>query len=191
MLNKKSQDLLFQLSRQSIEYFLDKNTPLPLEDLDEFQGSDYSDILWKSLGCFVTLKTLDHDLRGCIGFITSDKPLIHNVVECAYLASQKDPRFSPVTVGEIQHLKLEISVMGQLEHIENRSWDRIQIGTDGLVIKQGDHQGLLLPQVASENGWDTTTFLEHTCLKAGLLPNSYLDDDCAVFKFSAYVFSEE
>jgi len=64
----------------------------------------------------------------------------------------------------------------------------IRVGRDGLMIKLDFHSGLLLPQVATEYGWDVTEFLEQTCLKASLPKSSYKDKNAEVYKFSAEVF---
>ena len=66
----------------------------------------------------------------------------------------------------------------------------IEIGKHGLLIKKGHREGLLLPQVATEQGWDLNTFLQHTCLKAGLPNNTWKDKEADIFMFSAFVFGE-
>ena len=66
-------------------------------------------------------------------------------------------------------LNYEISVLSPFIHVMNIK--EIEIGKHGLLIKKGHREGLLLPQVATEQGWDLNTFLQHTCLKAGL-PNN-------------------
>ena len=70
------------------------------------------------------------------------------------------------------------------------SLDEIEVGKHGLVIRKGFNSGLLLPQVPIEWGWDKETFLEHTCLKAGLPSSAYKDSDAVLHKFSAIVFNE-
>jgi len=66
--------------------------------------------------------------------------------------------------------------------------DSITVGRDGLMIRLEMHSGLLLPQVATENGWDRVTFLEQTCLKAGLPKNSYKDKQAQIYKFTVEKF---
>ena len=66
----------------------------------------------------------------------------------------------------------------------------IQVGRDGLLVKQGRYEGLLLPQVPVEQGWDRTTFLEQTCRKAGLLEDCYKDSRTDLFRFTALVLDE-
>lgn len=114
---------------------------------------------------FVTL-TKHGALRGCIGFVQPVHPLAEAVRHCAAAAATADPRFPPVAAAELSELSLEISVLSPLRRIERL--DEIRVGVHGLQVSQGGRRGLLLPQVATEYGWDRDTFLSHTCVKAGL-----------------------
>jgi AmmeMemoRadiSam system protein A len=114
---------------------------------------------------FVTL-TRAGSLRGCIGYIRAIQPLAECVAHCAVAAATGDPRFPPVTAEELPHLALEISVLSPLVPIEDPT--QVQVGVHGLYISRGGRHGLLLPQVATEYGWDRETFLRQTCRKAGL-----------------------
>lgn len=114
---------------------------------------------------FVTI-TREGELRGCIGYMNPIKPLAEAVAYCAASAATADPRFPPVIAEELPHLRLEISVLSPLRVIEDPAL--VQVGIHGLFISQGGRHGLLLPQVATEFGWDRETFLRQTCLKAGL-----------------------
>jgi len=136
-------------------------------------------------GAFVTLK-IKGDLCGCIGQIKGYQPLYQTVAEMAAAAAFEDPRFPPLSPDEFERLEYEISVLSPLLRVHN--FTTIRIGRDGLMIKLDFHSGLLLPQVATEQGWDVTEFLEQTCLKAGLPKNSYKDKSAEVYKFSAEVF---
>ncbi|MFH1372504.1 MAG: AmmeMemoRadiSam system protein B [bacterium] len=136
-------------------------------------------------GAFVTLK-IHGQLRGCIGQIRSHQPLYRTIAEMAVAAAFEDPRFPTLSADEFERLEYEISVLSPLRRVTN--FTTISIGRDGLMIKLDFHSGLLLPQVATENGWDVTEFLEQTCLKAGLPKNSYKSRDAEVYKFSAEVF---
>ena len=130
----------------------------------------------------------DGDLRGCIGSIRAMEPLYRAVASSAIAAAFRDPRFFPVRKDEIGHLELEISVMGPIEQV--RDVNEIEVGRDGLIISRGRFAGLLLPQVASEYGWDRETFLDQTCLKAGLQPDAWRSPDTRIEKFAAEVFGE-
>ena len=138
-------------------------------------------------GAFVTLKEKG-SLRGCIGYITPMKPLCMTVRDTAALAAVRDDRFPPVTVPEVPLLAYEISVLSPLRRVTD--WKQIQPGRDGLLVWKADSQGVLLPQVASEEHWDRTTFLEQTCVKAGLPERCWQDAGTDVFRFTAVVFGD-
>ncbi len=139
-------------------------------------------------GAFVTLK-IHGNLRGCIGQIRGYQPLYQTIADMAVGAAFEDPRFPPLTKEEFEQLEYEISILSPLERVHDIS--EIEIGRDGLMIKLDLHSGLLLPQVATEHGWDVIEFLEQTCLKAGLPKNSYKDKNAEIYKFSAEIFSSE
>ncbi len=145
-----------------------------------------SQILMEKRGCFVTIKK-KNELRGCIGYILPVKPLYQAVSEMAVEAALHDPRFPPVEVEEIPELKLEISILSPLQLV--KSIDEIEIGSDGLYIKKGESSGILLPQVATEQGWGREEFLEQTCWKAGLQSDAW--KDAKVYKFQAEIFGDE
>jgi len=144
-------------------------------------------VLKEKRGAFVTLKKKGQ-LRGCIGYIQAVKPLGQTVDEMARAAAFNDPRFPPVTKDELPHLSFEISVLTPLKEIEHV--DEIKVGVHGIYIVKGFHSGLLLPQVATEYGWDRKTFLEHTCYKAGLSPQAWQDQDTRIYIFSADIFCD-
>ena len=150
--------------------------------------ADFDEVLRRPAGAFVSLHTKDGDLRGCIGSIYAMAPLCQAVASSAVNAAVRDPRFYPVTGGELENLDIEISVMGPIEQISGAA--DIVVGRDGLIVSRGRQAGLLLPQVATDFGWDAETFLRQTCLKAGLPPDSWRSPDCRIERFAAEVFSE-
>jgi len=138
-------------------------------------------------GAFVTLK-LDGNLRGCIGRVTSEWPLWETVARMARAAAFEDPRFPPLDPEELPRVTLEISVLTVPARVDDVS--AIEVGRDGLIVERGMSRGLLLPQVATEWGWDRETFLDQTCVKAGLSVGAWRDPETIVFSFSAEVFGE-
>lgn len=140
--------------------------------------------LHETYGAFVTLKR-HGKLRGCIGRLISEDPLYLTVGEMAEAAAFHDSRFPPVTMEELASLEMEVSVMGPITRCEDPS--RIVLGTHGLIIRRGEKQGLLLPQVPVEWEWDRETFLTQACVKAGLPPDAWHDPDTEIFWFEAYV----
>jgi AmmeMemoRadiSam system protein A len=110
------------------------------------------------------------------------------VVSSAVNAAFRDPRFYPLAKEELANVELEISVMGPIVPVRDTA--EIEVGRDGLIITKGRNTGLLLPQVATDFGWDRDTFLSHTCTKAGLPADAWRSPDTKIERFSAEVFSE-
>ena len=169
---------LLTIARQSIEHYLSKGS------LPEFEVSDN---LQQPGAAFVTLKK-EGMLRGCIGHTIAREPLYKTVSICAVQAAVADRRFRPVQPDELPGLHIEISVLTPLQEV--KSLDEIKVGRDGLMISMGDRRGLLLPQVATDNGWNRTQFLQQTCRKAGLPTNAYKLPDALIQKFQAVIFGE-
>jgi AmmeMemoRadiSam system protein A len=138
-------------------------------------------------GAFVTLKKSGR-LRGCIGYIKAFKPLGETVQEMAIAAAFHDPRFPSLKPEEIQNLTFEISVLSPLKRVKDIN--EIEVGKHGLYIIHGFYSGLLLPQVALEYGWDRETFLKETCYKAGLPPDTWMDEETEIYIFSADYFGD-
>jgi len=179
-LTSHEKDALMKIARASVETAVrDRKMYLV--------GSTGFPRLEEARGAFVTLK--EHgELRGCIGYITPMKSLAETVRDVAAYAALEDSRFSPVSTRELPLLEYEISVMSPLRHVLDIK--DIKVGKNGLIMKKGDIEGLLLPQVPVEEQWDRDTFLEQTCLKAGLPRQAWKDDDTDIFMFTALVFGE-
>jgi len=153
------------------------------KDIPEFHID--SEVLKEKKGAFVTLKK-HGNLRGCIGYIEARKPLYKTVADMAIAAAFNDPRFPPLRSDELAHVTLEISILSPLKEIKDIN--EIEVGVHGLYITKGYNSGLLLPQVATQYKWDSLTFLEETCYKAGLHPDAWKDKDTKIYIFSADVF---
>jgi AmmeMemoRadiSam system protein A len=138
-------------------------------------------------GVFVTLRIGD-ELRGCIGYVEPIYPLAQATEEIAVKSALEDNRFMPLTKSEFNEITIEISVLSPLEEL--RDVEKIEIGKHGLVIDAGYRRGLLLPQVATEYGWDRKEFLKHTSLKAGLSPDAWKQKGIKLFTFSVDKFEE-
>jgi len=183
VLNDEQKRQLLRIARESIATVLTGRAP-------ELDASDFPEILQRPAGAFVTLTIRETgDLRGCIGSIRAVEPLYRAVMSSAISAAFRDPRFFPLQPDELDRLALEISVMGPIEEVTD--FDEIVLGRDGLIVSRGRYAGLLLPQVATEYGWDRDTFLSQTCIKAGLPRDAWRDRETRVEKFSAFVFGEE
>ena len=137
-------------------------------------------------GAFVTLLK-SGELRGCVGHIEMDEPLVDVVRRCAVAACSTDPRFPAIEASELPQLAVELSLLGPLEPIGGL--DEIEIARHGLVVEKGHRRGLLLPQVATEWRWDRQQFVEHTCRKAGLSPDDW-KHGTKMWRFEAEVFGQ-
>ena len=178
MLTKKERRDLLKIARDTIVSYVSAGTIPAVE-------TAASGLNLES-GCFVTIKQ-HGQLRGCIGNFVSDQPLYRLVQEMAVSAATRDPRFYPMKQQDLNAFELEISVLSPLVLVS--SVDEIQVGTHGIYLMKNSSCGVLLPQVATEYGWDRDTFLRHTCLKAGLPENAW-QNDCKIYIFSALVFGE-
>ncbi|MGZ4812217.1 MAG: AmmeMemoRadiSam system protein B [Terriglobales bacterium] len=178
-LSKRDQAELLKIARQSVE------TAVPQPTLLAPVSQPKSDFLLDERGAFVTL-TKRGKVRGCVGYISGLKPLYLTVRDVAVLAAVRDSRFPPVAPAELGELAYEISVLSPFRRVTDSK--QIQIGRHGLLVKKGSREGVLLPQVPAEQGWNRHTFLEQVCLKAGLSPNSWKDEDTDLFMFTALVF---
>lgn len=139
-------------------------------------------------GAFVSLHK-GGELRGCIGRFEAEGPLYKTVEKMAKAASISDFRFNRVTPEEVEEINIEISVLSALKRIHDIS--EIEVGRHGLYIIKGSYRGTLLPQVASERDWDRDTFLEQTCLKAGIGKDEWRDESTEIYTYEALVFGED
>ena len=151
-ISDKDKAVLLGIARLSMEEYV-RNGKTP-----KLNTSEYSDNIKTPCGAFVTLLK-DGELRGCIGTFKPADPLFDVVQQMAIAASTRDYRFSKVTEGEFENIKLEISVLTPMKKIE--SIEEIELGRHGIYIKKGSSSGTFLPQVATETGWNLEQFLGH------------------------------
>lgn len=180
MLTTLQRNQLLRIARHSIEAVLARSEAVDLSAVDSE--------LHRPAGAFVSLHTLVGALRGCIGSIQPVAPLVRTVAANAVNAAFRDPRFTPLVTDELASVRIEISVMSPIERLADV--EDIVVGRDGLIVSHAGRAGLLLPQVATEYGWDRETFLRHTCMKAGLPPDTWRSPQCTLERFSAEVFAE-
>lgn len=187
-------EFLVKLSRRAVEEYLARGVQIK-------PPKSTSKRLWKKMGVFVTInKLLEIEgkrvkrLRGCIGFPLPVMPLVEATIEAAISAATSDPRFPPLRIKELNSVVFEVSVLTVPELIKVKSPreypSKIKIGVDGLIVEKGLFRGLLLPQVAVEWNWTPEDFLSHCCIKAGLMPDAWLDGETRIYKFQAEIFEE-
>jgi uncharacterized protein len=177
--------LLLNLARESIRsYFLGKKPDLS-------QVKQFSE----KRGVFVTLHDKRGKLRGCIGYPSAVHPLYIGITEAARSAAFHDSRFPPIKEDDLSGIMIEISVLSPPKLIEighyNDYQKKIDLGTDGLILEGPYGSGLLLPQVAVEHNFNTSSFLNALSQKAGLSFNAWRDPVNKVYKFQAEIFSEK
>ena len=182
-MDKKLGEYLVRLARRSVEHFFE--TGQVLEEVPPYEE------VKKKMGAFTTIKRVSGELRGCIGYPLPIKPLYQAVIETALLAAFDDPRFPPLREEELDDVIFEVSVLTVPQELPKEELPHgITIGRDGLIVEGYGRSGLLLPQVAVEENWDSVTFLDHTCIKAGLPPGCWKEKGVKVKRFSSIVFSE-
>ena len=146
-----------------------------------------SPALSEPAAAFVTIHERG-SLRGCIGLMRFETELWQNVRDAAAAAALDDPRFLPVDESELAALELEISVLDPPVDLPNPSG--FVAGRHGIVVERGGHRALLLPQVATEMGWDETQMLEAVCRKANLPSDSWREASTRLFVFESTCFDE-
>jgi AmmeMemoRadiSam system protein A len=180
MTSEAHRHALLQIARRAIVAHVNGASTVSADHIAE------CDLQWRTAGVFVTLHK-DGELRGCIGHIEADAPLHRSVARCAVAACSSDPRFPPVSVNELSHVHIELSLLGPLEPISGPL--DVEIGLHGLLVEKGPRRGLLLPQVATEWKWNREQFLAQTCHKAGLSSDAW-KNGAKLWRFEAEVFGE-
>jgi len=155
---------LRRIARQAIEYGLAHGRPLALDP-----GQHLPELV--DLGAtFVTLKW-HGQLRGCMGSLEAERPLVVDVVHNAYHAAFCDPRFAPLSHYEAEELDLSISVLSPPEAFavrnESELLRRLRPGIDGLILAENDRRGTFLPSVWEQLP-EPRDFVAHLKQKAGL-----------------------
>ncbi len=175
---------LIAAARKSIESNLFGRPLEPLEEPPEkFQRKG---------GTFVTL-TMDGGLRGCIGHIVAQEPILEGVQENALNAAFRDPRFSPLRPEEWDRIHVEVSILTDPEPLEYHGTEELlqnlRIGVDGVILRKGPHQATFLPQVWEQLP-DKESFLTHLCLKAGLDGDAWKKEPLEVLTYQVQAFEE-
>jgi len=175
------QKILLAQAREAITAEIEKREPV-------YQQAD-GEIFNKPCGAFVSLHMPNRALRGCIGRMTANMPLIKTVRIMAIEAAFGDPRFPPLQKAELSKCHIEISALSPMESCPDPNM--VKVGLHGLYIICGGRTGVLLPQVPVEQGWNREKYLEYICIKAGLPPGHYNAPNAQLFTFTAIVFGEE
>ncbi|MBI5091547.1 MAG: AmmeMemoRadiSam system protein A [Candidatus Hydrogenedentes bacterium] len=188
-LTESEQALLLKIARDTLtEYLADRSLP----GLDTYT---LTDTLRELHGAFVTLRNRG-ELRGCVGYAANLEPLARAVQLNTVNAAAHDCRFAPVTLAEAPSITIEISALGHGDTPEKpfkrvHDLSEIVIGRDGLYIEQPPMRGgILLPQVAVEQGWGVAQFLSAVCRKAGYPDGAWRLAEYKLYRFTAQHFAE-
>jgi hypothetical protein len=176
-----SQQRLIKTARQTLEAI---TRGYPYREHNE--GDPHLGLI--KYGAFVTLWNR-HLLRGCVGTCAPSSGLSTIVIEMTEAAATRDHRVKPVGLDELSDIQIHISVISPLDPADGPL--DLEIGKHGLHIERHRRRGVLLPQVAVEHGWDTSAFLEQTCLKAKLPRNAWRWPGTKVSLFTALQIEEE
>ena len=185
MLTKEEGEKAVKFARETVDRYVKG---------EKIEDRDLGKKFREKSGAFVTILTYpDRDLRGCIGIPEPIYDLKTSIIESAKSAT-RDPRFPPLTREELTNIIIEVTILTPPRLIEVRSpkeyLEKIKIGRDGLIVEKGFYRGLLLPQVPVEWKWDVEEFLSQTCIKAGLPPDAWIDEDTKVYSFQGQIFAE-
>lgn len=180
-MKEEEKKLLLKLARGVLErYFSGKG----------FELGERPELFKEKRGVFVSLH-LDGELKGCIGYIHPIKSIYNGVKENALNAALRDPRFAPLSKGELKRVKIEISVLSKPVKLEFSSADellrKLRNEVDGVILQKGGRQATFLPQVWEQIP-DKVIFLEQLSLKAGLGRGGWRESE--VYIYQAEVFGE-
>ena len=142
-------------------------------------------------GCFVSIKRKQM-LRGCCGYLGQRAPLAKAMLNSAKTSATGDARMPNISPTELPFLDFEIWLLYGQKAIESQGDDRVKevvVGKHGLQIQQGHKRGLLLPGVATENDYNSESFLQQVCLKAGLSPTDWKEDNTQLATFEGNVIA--
>ncbi|KEQ19081.1 AmmeMemoRadiSam system protein A [Endozoicomonas numazuensis] len=185
-LSEQDKQCLLHLARSTIATACIEGT------VPELDSAQFPTKLQMHLATFVTLQKFG-ELRGCIGSLTPEKPLIEDIACNAFASAFKDQRFFPVTESELNDLNIEISILPPMTPLPIKSEEdllqQIRPGIDGLLIQGDDHKATFLPQVW-EQLTDPNEFLLHLKRKAGFQSHEW-PEDMKCFSYQCLKFKED
>jgi AmmeMemoRadiSam system protein A len=181
---------LVKLARQTLaEQFAKK---IPLKDMEALDTALADSCYQVTCGTFVTL-TLNHQLRGCIGSLTSDEPIRTGVRRNAMNAAFHDPRFAPLSAADFKKVKIEVSILSEPQRLNYRDSDdlveKLRPGVDGVIVRKGHASATFLPQVWEQLP-EPHDFLSHLCTKAGLAADAWRQTRLEISTYQVQHFAE-
>ena len=182
--------LLVRLARHTLMEHLGKK--IRQAEIDSLNTALNDPSFKSSCGTFVTLK-INERLRGCIGNLTPDRPLVSGVRHNAINAAFHDPRFAPLDISELDQVEIEVSILSEPQPLKYSDGDdlikKLRPHIDGVIIRRGPASATFLPQV-----WEQLPlpqdFLTHLCMKAGLPADSWQNPTLDVSTYQVQYFEE-
>jgi len=177
---------LLELARSTLEFRLGVANEVGRSGLDD-------EALQQQCGTFVTLKIKDV-LRGCIGNLEADGPIVDSIERNALNAAFHDHRFEPLNAEELGRVHIDISILSKPERLDYSDGDdlisKLRPLVDGVILRHGQKGATFLPQVWSQLP-DPETFLEHLCRKAGLSPSLWQNEHLDIYIYQVQCFEED
>lgn len=189
-MDKKLANMLLKIVRKSIVYFVKygKELEIDVDKIDKLPNK-----LRELKGVFVSIYK-NNELRGCIGFPYPIYPLVVAAIKAAKEAC-RDPRFEKLKEDELNKIKVEISILGEMRRIDHNLKNRREIlnllnENRGYMIVRNSTSGLFLPQVW-KHVKNKKEFIENLCYKAGLDKDCWLDEKVKVYEFEVEIIKED
>ncbi len=168
-------EYLLKVARTALE--------MQLIQRERYEPQTVNQKLWEKRGVFVTLYH-GKQLRGCIGSLQAEESVMLAIRDNVLLAA-RDPRFTPLTQEELKEIKIQVSILSELEKVDLKE---IKPG-DGVVIKQGTDSATYLPEVWKDLP-KKGEFLSSLCQKAGLDESCLENNETEFFKYETITFKE-
>ncbi|MBR6663860.1 MAG: AmmeMemoRadiSam system protein B [Alphaproteobacteria bacterium] len=182
---RHNHDDILQIAKRALSKAVAKKRYTP-------DREDYPNVMFDKGATFVTL-TKKGELRGCIGSLLPKQAVALDIAQNTYSACNEDGRFNPITSEELLDIKISISFLSSYEKVEfdneEELLNQIIPNVDGLVLRDGDRQGLFLPSVWKQIP-DKKEFLNNLKIKAGLSP-SYWSDKVKIYRFRTVEITEK
>ena len=185
-LTLSEQKELLRLARRAIANGCRQGLP------PEVEHHDYPASFMEHRATFVTLQK-HNDLRGCIGSLQAQHPLVEDIVHNAFAAAFRDFRFHPVAETELSDIHIEISILSPAQIMEVESEEdllaQLRPDEDGLIIEGDGRSATFLPQVWKQLP-EPKLFLTHLKHKAGMADNEW-PEDMKCFRYTCTRFKED
>ncbi|MDI6786149.1 MAG: AmmeMemoRadiSam system protein B [bacterium] len=179
-LGKDTEDWLLKHGRKSLEEYI---------RFKKFQViTEKNPLLCHERGVYVTIKE-GETTRGYLGYVLPIKPLYKAVSDSVIKAATEDLKYPPLNKKELSKVKIEISVLSNIEKIND--FNLIEIGVHGIYLNKNWQSAIILPHVAKKNEWSKEELLKQVCQRAGLDPQAWKKDkEIDIYLFTAQTFSE-